>query len=213
MTMDLGTQDEPKLLVYFSTLVRVTASPISTTIRKKPLFFVLQASVFGKAEGINFTTPPYKVSPASYNAMQKAGIHSSGITISRISFQLQNHGKVFMPPIGKHPFTPISDDTVQHLANLQSLSEAKNFCIYISGQTSTVIRLWKRIIDIRKGTFTGDFTTQSVYNSDIVCDLWTNFNPFRRQKYPAKCQDPPLQDHQGNSAIDLIVSDSTNITI
>jgi hypothetical protein len=43
MSMDLGTQNEPKLLFWFSVTVGVKVSPESATIRKKPLYFVLQA--------------------------------------------------------------------------------------------------------------------------------------------------------------------------
>lgn len=210
MNVDLGTEDKPKLLFWFSATVGVTVGPESVTIRKKPLYFVLQASLFGKAGGITLAESPYKVSSNTRTAMQKSGIYIDGTTVSRIYFKLENNGTVFMPPIEKHPFTPASSNVVQLLADLQSLSQAKNFCVYTSGQTSTITQLWERIPHINRGTFTGDFTTQNVYKSNMVCDMWTNFNQFARQGHPAKCRLSP-QDPQGDPAIDLITSDSANI--
>ncbi|KAF7894571.1 uncharacterized protein EAF01_010022 [Botrytis porri] len=199
MNVDLGTQDNPKLLFWFSVTVGVTVSPGSATIRKKPLYFVLQASLFGEAGGITLAASPYKVSSKTRTAMQKAGIYMDGTTVSRIYFKLENNGTVFMPPIENHSFTPASDNVVKLLADLQSLSQAKNFCVYTSGQISTITQLWERIPHIHRGTFTGDFTTQNVYRSNMVCDVWTNFNQFARQGHPAKRQDPLLQDPQDSN--------------
>ncbi|KAF7956462.1 hypothetical protein EAE96_003803 [Botrytis aclada] len=198
MNVDLGTQDKPKLLFWFSVTVGVTVSSESVTIRKKPLYFVLQASLFGKAGGITSAESPYKVSSNTRTAMQKAGIYIDETTVSRIYFKLENNGTVFMPP-AENSFTPASENVAQLLADLQSLSQAKNFCVYTSGQISTIRRLWERISYIHRGTFTGDFTTQSIYRSNMVCDMWTNFNQFARRKHPAKRQGPPLQDPQDSN--------------
>ncbi|KAF7941988.1 hypothetical protein EAE99_000039 [Botrytis elliptica] len=172
-------------------------SPESATIRIKPLYFVLQPSVFGKDGCMNFMSP-YKVSSNTRTVMQKAGIYNK-TTVSCIHFRLENNGTVFMPPIENHSFTPASDNVVQLLADLQSLSQAKNFYVYTSAQTSTITQLWKRIPHIRRETCTGDFTTQSVYRSNMVCDMWTNFNQFARQGHSAKRQDPLLQDPQDSN--------------
>ncbi|PQE24965.1 hypothetical protein CJF32_00007327 [Rutstroemia sp. NJR-2017a WRK4] len=93
-----------------------------------------------------------------------------------------------MPSIEKHAFTPASDNVLQLLVSMQSLSQAKQFWVYTSLEGSLLANLWKRIDRIRKGTFTGDFTTQSVYKHGMVCDKWTNFNKFVRQENPAKRQ-------------------------
>ncbi|TEY74979.1 hypothetical protein BOTCAL_0067g00350 [Botryotinia calthae] len=171
MNVDLGTEDKPKLLFWFSVTVEVTVGPESVTIRKKPLYFVLQASLFGKTGGITLAESPYKVPSNTRTAMQKAGIYINRTTVSRIYFKLENNGTVFMPPIENHPFTPASNNVVQLLANLQSLSQAKNFC---------------------------NFTTQSVYKSDIIYNMWTNFNQFARQGHPAKHRGSPQDPQESN---------------
>ncbi|PQE18960.1 hypothetical protein CJF30_00011243 [Rutstroemia sp. NJR-2017a BBW] len=212
MNMDLGTQDRPKLLFWFSVKVGVTAKPDSATIRTKLLYFVLQASLFEKDESIISVTSPSDFSPNTRTAIQKAGIHTDHTTtISRIYFKLHNHGTVFMPPIENYAFTPASDDVLQLLVHLQSLSQAKQFCVYTSTETSHITSLGSRIHSIRKGTFTGDFTTQSVYKHNMVCDKWTNFNQCVRQEHPAKRQEPPPQYTQGNSAVDPVASDSADM--
>jgi hypothetical protein len=234
MNIHLGTQTSPKLLFWFSVTVGVTASPESSMIRTKLLYFVIQASLLGYNENdtyLSLETPNSDCSLDTSAAIREAGICSDSTSVSRICFQLHDHGTVFMPSIEKHAFTPASDNVLQLLVSMQSLSQAKQFWVYTSLEGSLLVNLWKRIDRIRKGTFTGDFTTQSVYKHSMVCDKWTNFNKFVRQKNPAKRQStphkvkhnsdsPPLYtsghrgagtEPKGDSTIDLIVSDSADI--
>ncbi|KAF7916237.1 uncharacterized protein EAE98_010822 [Botrytis deweyae] len=189
MNIHLGTHESPKLLFWFTVTVGVTASPESSTIRTKLLYFVIQASLLGYNENntcLSLETPNSDCSPDTSAAIREAGICSDYASVSRICFQLHNHGTVFMPPTEKHAFTPASDNVLQLLASMESLSQAKQFWVYTSLEGSLLTNIWKRIDRIRKGTFTGDFTTQSVYKRGMVCDKWTNFNQFVRQETPAK---------------------------
>ncbi|KAF7864410.1 hypothetical protein EAF04_006544 [Stromatinia cepivora] len=191
MNINLGTQASPKLLFWFSVTVGVTASPESSMIRTKLLHFVIQASLLDYNENdtcLSLETPNSDYSLNTSAAIREAGICSDYASVSRICFQLHDHGTVFMPPIEKHAFTPASDNTLQLLVSMQSLSQAKQFWVYTSLERSLLTNLWKRIDRIRRGTFTGDFTTQSVYKHGMVCDKWTNFNQFVRQENPAKRQ-------------------------
>ncbi|TGO09898.1 hypothetical protein BPAE_1086g00010 [Botrytis paeoniae] len=190
MNIHLGTHASPKLLFWFTVTVGVTASPESSTIRTKLLYFVIQASLLGYNENdtscLSLETPNSDCSPDTSAAIREAGICSDYASVSRICFQLHNHGTVFMPPTEKHAFTPVSDNVLQLLASMESLSQAKQFWIYTSLEESLLSNIWNRIDRIRKGTFTGDFTTQSVYKRGMVRDKWTNFNQFVRQENPAK---------------------------
>ncbi|KAF5869255.1 uncharacterized protein Bfra_011798 [Botrytis fragariae] len=190
MNIHLGTHACPKLLFWFTVTVGVTASPESSTIRKKLLYFVIQARLLVNNENdtpcLSLETPNSDCSPDTSAAIREAGICSDYASVSRICFQLHNHGTVFMPPTEKHAFTPASDNVLQLLASMESLSQAKQFWVYTSLEESLLTNIWKRIDRIRKGTFTGDFTTQSVYKHGMVCDKWTNFNQFVRQENPAK---------------------------
>ncbi|TEY78373.1 hypothetical protein BOTCAL_0049g00140 [Botryotinia calthae] len=201
MNINLGTQTSPKLIFWFSVTVGVTASPESSKMRTKMLYFVIQASLLGHNENdtcLSLETPNSDCSPDTITAIREAGICSDFASVSRICFQLPNPGTVFMPPIEKHAFTPASDNVLQLLASLQSLSQAKQFWVYTSLEGSLLTNIWKRINRIREGAFTGDFTTQSVYRSDMVCDKWTNFNHFVSKENPAKHQST-LQGAKHNS--------------
>ncbi|APA10453.1 hypothetical protein SS1G_07047 [Sclerotinia sclerotiorum 1980 UF-70] len=179
MNIDLGTQSSPKLLFWFSVTVGVTASPESATIRTKLLHFVIQASSldFDQDDTCLALENPYAGYSRSTSAViREAGICSDHASVSRICFELHDHGRVFMPPVGEHPFTPVSDNVSQLLVNMQSLSQAKQFWVYTSLEKSLLANIWKRIDQIRRGTFTSDFTTQSVYKHGMVCDEWASFN-------------------------------------
>ncbi|KAM0138221.1 hypothetical protein ACHAO1_003691 [Botrytis cinerea] len=189
MNIHLGTQTSPKLLFWFSVTVVVAASPDSSNTRTKTLYFVIPASLLGHNENdtcLSLETPNSDCSPDTSTAIREAGICSDYTSVSRICFQLPNPGTVFMPPIERHAFTPASDNVLQLLVSMQSLSQAKQFWVYTSLEGSLLTNIWQRIDRIRKGTFTGDFTTLSVYKHGMVCDKWTNFNRFVREGKSAK---------------------------
>ncbi|ESZ89800.1 hypothetical protein SBOR_9813 [Sclerotinia borealis F-4128] len=189
INIHLGTETSPQLIIWFSMTIGITASPDSSTIRTKTLYFVIPASLLGHNENdtcLSLETPNSDRSIDTSTAIREAGISSDHASVSRICFQLHDHGTVFMPPINEHAFTPASDIALQLLVSLRSLSQAKQFWVYTSSEDSCLTKLWKRIDRIREGTFTGDFTTQSVFKRGMVCDKWTNFNNFVRRENPVR---------------------------
>ncbi|EDN92198.1 predicted protein [Sclerotinia sclerotiorum 1980 UF-70] len=114
-------------------------------------------------------------------------------------FTLRDHGTVFMPPCQNCSFTPRSDNVLDLLKEIQSLSQAKRFRVFISSGGAVLSSVWKTIDKRCQGTFTDDFTTQkNVYKDDMVCDKWNNFNPVVKQKKPAKHQNT-LHSKEHNS--------------
>jgi hypothetical protein len=228
MNINLGTEEIPQLIFWFSVTVAVIASPESSRICTKTLYFVIKGSLldWNRSDTCNPVGPPNTGYSYSTNtALQIAGISSENTSIYRICFRLHDHGTVFMPSIMKYSFTPVSDDVLQLLTDIQSLSKAKQFWVYIPSEGFLNFRT--RLNRIHQRTFTDDFTIQRVYKNNMVCDKWTNFNHFVRKKNEAKPQstlhsgkhnsDPPPRyqragmKRKGDSAIDLIVNNNTNI--
>ncbi|KAM3072170.1 hypothetical protein ACMFMF_007563 [Clarireedia jacksonii] len=229
MNMHFGTNEKPELLFWFSVSVTVTTSSESSRPYTKLLYFVIPGSLFdwnNKYDtSLCLETPRFGYSIDTSTAIKQAGIASDSASdsasISRLGFQLHSCGTVFMPSIQKHTFTPISDSVLQLLTNIRSLSETKRFCVYMLCEGSNIIYLRKCIDRVRGGTFTGDFTTLSIYKPSMVYNEWTNFNQFVKKKNPVNLNSDPLPAYtsgsqgtgikrKGNSAIDPIVNNHTN---
>ncbi|QSZ31837.1 hypothetical protein DSL72_001406 [Monilinia vaccinii-corymbosi] len=201
MNIHLGTEEIPQLLFWFSVTVAVTISPESSMTRTKLLYFVIQGSLFdwSKYDTCLLLGPPTSgYSLDTSTAIKQAGISSDCTSIFRMHFQLLDHGTVFMPSTEEHAFTPISDNVLQLLTDLRSLSQTKEFWAYIPSEGSNLTNLRKRIDRVRGGTFTGDFTTQSVYKPSMVRNKWTNFSHFVK-KNPAKFNSDPLPAYTSGS--------------
>ncbi|TEY80308.1 hypothetical protein BOTCAL_0039g00050 [Botryotinia calthae] len=202
MNIHLGTKEIPQLLFWFSVTVAVTMSPGSSMSRTKLLYFVIPGSLFDWSKydtSLLLGAPTSGYSLDTSTAIKQAGISSDCTSVFRIHFQLLDHGTVFMPSTEEHAFTPISDSVLQLLTDLRSLSQTKEFWAYLPSEGLNLANLRKRIDRLRGGTFTGDFTTQSVYKPSMVCNKWTNFNQFVKKKNPAKLNSDLLPAYNSGS--------------
>ncbi|KAM3075094.1 hypothetical protein ACMFMG_007449 [Clarireedia jacksonii] len=190
MNIQLGTDENPELLFWFSISVSVTANPKSSNIRTKSLYFVVKGSLIDRDTDNNCLSLDYSQSKYcfdTYASIRNAGITTDESSLCCTLFKLHDHGTVFMPPCQDRPFTPVSDSAWDLLKEMQSLSQAKRFRVFISSGGTVLSSFWETIDKRCRGTFTDDFTTQkSVYRKGMVCDEWKNFNPF--VKKPAKHQ-------------------------
>ncbi|KAF7931785.1 uncharacterized protein EAE98_004521 [Botrytis deweyae] len=189
MNIQLGTDKNPELLFWFSISVSVSANPKSSHTRTKSLYFVVKGSLIDRDTDDNCLSLDYSQSKYcfdTYASIRNAGIMTDESSLCCTLFKLHDHGTVFMPPYQNCPFTPISDNALDLLKEIQSLSQAKRFRVFISSEGVALSSFWKTIDKRCRGTFTDDFTTQkSVYKKGMVCDEWKNFNPFVKQKNSA----------------------------
>jgi hypothetical protein len=192
MNIQLGTDKNPELLFWFSISVSVSANPKSSHIRTKSLYFVVKGSLIDRETDNNCLSLDYSQSKYcfdTYASIRNAGITTDESSLCCTLFKLHDHGTVFMPPCQDCPFTPISDNVLDLLKEMQSLSQAKRFRVFISSGGAVLSSFWETIDKRCRGTFTDDFTTQkSVYKKGMVCDEWKNFNTFVKEKKLAKHQ-------------------------
>ncbi|PQE25010.1 di-copper centre-containing protein [Rutstroemia sp. NJR-2017a WRK4] len=197
MNIHLGTKEIPQLLFWFSITVTVTINPESSISHTKLLYFVIPGSLFDWSKYNTYLlleAPTSGYSLDTSTAIKQASISSDYTSIFRIHFQLLNHSTIFIPSTEEHTFTPISDNILQLLTDLQSLSQTKEFWAYIPSERSNLTNLRKRIDRLHRGTFTGNFTTQNIYKPSI-----TNFNQFVKKKNPAKLNSDPLPAYTSGS--------------
>ncbi|KAF2147594.1 uncharacterized protein K452DRAFT_282590 [Aplosporella prunicola CBS 121167] len=190
MTMRLDTHSKPELLLWFHIVVRVKHHWHSHNPRSKTLFFVIQADMFDFAleQGCFMTQPvtDLRLLPPTICALSEANLGPLD-AIYRLRFKLKTCGNVLMPRTDT-PFFPASDKARDLLQGLQSLSQAKDFCIYIPLKDKNFLSMDKKEVPCdlaakqlcelvaTKQMVTHKIDFESAYKDGAQWNVWKNFD-------------------------------------